>query len=81
MPDVTFPFSELPWDFSLVFDHFSTTDYILMKGLLPEMTEVSASFWMRTTDSFNYGSPFSYGAMDSHGTALSNAFTFMDYSG
>ncbi|XP_033637046.1 sushi, von Willebrand factor type A, EGF and pentraxin domain-containing protein 1-like isoform X1 [Asterias rubens] len=72
---------ELPWDFSLVFDHFSTTDYILMKGLLPEMMEVSASFWMRTTDSFNYGSPFSYGAMDSHGTALSNAFTFMDYSG
>ncbi|XP_022100203.1 sushi, von Willebrand factor type A, EGF and pentraxin domain-containing protein 1-like isoform X2 [Acanthaster planci] len=71
---------ELPWDFNLWFEHLSTTDYIMIDGALPELTEVTAAFWMRSVDT-NYGSPFSYGAVADHSTQLTNAFTFMDYSG
>ncbi|XP_038067159.1 sushi, von Willebrand factor type A, EGF and pentraxin domain-containing protein 1-like [Patiria miniata] len=71
---------ELPWDFNLLFEHLSTTDYVMIDRALPDLTEVTVAFWMRSEDT-NYGSPFSYGAVDGYGNQLSNAFTFMDYSG
>ena len=52
-----------------------------MEDSLPDVQEVTAAFWMRSDDVYNYGSPFSYGAWADNGTAFSNVFTLMDYSG
>ncbi|XP_072018441.1 sushi, von Willebrand factor type A, EGF and pentraxin domain-containing protein 1-like [Amphiura filiformis] len=68
---------ELPWNFSLVFEHSGTTDYILLEKSLPDLSEVTVAFWMQTTDSGNYGCPFSYATSDE----VDNALTLMDYTG
>ena len=60
-----------------MFEHSGTTDYVLLEKVLPDLSEVTISFWMQTTDSSNYGCPFSYAT----GENMDNALTLMDYTG
>ena len=53
------------------------SDYIILPGVLPNLTEVSVAFWMNTDDKNNYGTPFSYASDDDN----DNALVFADYDG
>ena len=73
-----FPISELSSSFDLEFAAAGVTVYSSLSGELSDQNlyEVTLTFWMKTDDSANYGTPLSY-ARD----AQDNAFTLMDYSG
>ncbi|XP_018333054.1 sushi, von Willebrand factor type A, EGF and pentraxin domain-containing protein 1-like [Agrilus planipennis] len=53
-----------------------TTDYVGLPGFSNNLTQVSVSLWIKTSDEFNYGTIFSYATK-----TFDNAFTAMDYSG
>ncbi|TRY75103.1 hypothetical protein TCAL_09357 [Tigriopus californicus] len=70
---------ELVRNFSLVMGSHSmggNLDYIRIHRPVPDLTEFSFCFWMRSEDQDRYGTPFSYaiGPQD-------NEITFTDYSG
>ena len=66
---------ELSPDFVLSMTSSGTRDYAQTE-LHQSLTAVTVSFWMRSDDQENYGTPFSYANSPSD-----NAFTLTDYSG
>ncbi|KAL4236643.1 biological adhesion [Mactra antiquata] len=68
--------SEIDINFQLDFPSTaSTTDYAQV-DLEPDLSSVTACFWMKTTDEKNQGTPFSYANADGD-----NIFTLTDYDG
>ncbi|XP_071491017.1 LOW QUALITY PROTEIN: sushi, von Willebrand factor type A, EGF and pentraxin domain-containing protein 1-like [Diadema antillarum] len=68
---------EMSWDFNLIFDRAGVEDYVILERDFPALSAVTIAFWMRTDDTANYGTVFSYAISDSN----ANVLTLTDYSG
>lgn len=62
--------------FNLDFEVSGIHGYVMMDGVMPALTEITCTFWMRSTDTTNYGTPISYAVEGSD-----NAFLLIDYNG
>lgn len=62
--------------FNLDFEVSGIHGYVMMDGVMPALTEITCTFWMRSTDTTNYGTPVSYAVEHSD-----NAFLLIDYNG
>ncbi|KAJ3584915.1 hypothetical protein NHX12_013638 [Muraenolepis orangiensis] len=68
--------TEMSAAFNLDFEVSGIHGYVLMDGAMPTLTEITCTFWMRSTDTTNYGTPVSYAVEGSD-----NAFLLIDYNG
>ncbi|XP_056124585.1 sushi, von Willebrand factor type A, EGF and pentraxin domain-containing protein 1 isoform X2 [Rhinichthys klamathensis goyatoka] len=68
--------TELPYSFDLEFEVSGIHGYVMMDGQMPSLTQISCTFWMRSSDTVNYGTPISYAVEGSD-----NAFLLIDYNG
>uniref|UniRef100_A0A3Q2PYT7 Sushi, von Willebrand factor type A, EGF and pentraxin domain containing 1 n=1 Tax=Fundulus heteroclitus TaxID=8078 RepID=A0A3Q2PYT7_FUNHE len=62
--------------FNLDFEVSGIHSYVMMDGVMPALTEITCTFWMKSTDITNYGTPVSYAVEGSD-----NAFLLIDYNG
>lgn len=62
--------------FNLDFEVSGIHGYVMMDGVMPSLTEITCTFWMRSWDTTNYGTPVSYAVEGSD-----NAFLLIDYNG
>ncbi len=69
-------FSELSSSYELSFSESGSWDYTTLTGLHRNITEITVSFWMQSSDNENQGTPLSYATDENF-----NAFTLTDYSG
>ncbi|XP_070552687.1 sushi, von Willebrand factor type A, EGF and pentraxin domain-containing protein 1-like [Ptychodera flava] len=71
---------EIAIDFSFNFQSAQSTDYAMIDDI-PDLYDVTMSFWMRTDDKSSYGTPFSYAhAEGAAGSVMDNALTLQDYN-
>ena len=68
--------SEMSSAFNLDFEVSGIHGYVMMDGVMPALTEITCTFWMRSLDTNNYGTPISYAVESSD-----NAFLLIDYNG
>lgn len=68
--------SEMSSAFNLDFEVSGIHGYVMMDGVMPALTEITCTFWMRSSDTTNYGTPISYAVEGSD-----NAFLLIDYNG
>uniref|UniRef100_A0AAV2KP80 Sushi, von Willebrand factor type A, EGF and pentraxin domain-containing protein 1 n=1 Tax=Knipowitschia caucasica TaxID=637954 RepID=A0AAV2KP80_KNICA len=68
--------TEMSSAFNLDFEVSGIHGYVMMDGIMPALTEVTCSFWMKSSDTTNYGTPISYAVEGSD-----NAFLLIDYNG
>lgn len=68
--------SEMSSAFNLDFEVSGIHGYVMMDGVMPALTEITCTFWMRSSDTTNYGTPISYAVESSD-----NAFLLIDYNG
>ncbi|XP_061525630.1 sushi, von Willebrand factor type A, EGF and pentraxin domain-containing protein 1 isoform X5 [Phycodurus eques] len=68
--------TEMSSAFNLDFEVSGIHGYVLMDGVMPPLTEITCTFWMRSSDTTNYGTPISYAVESSD-----NAFLLIDYNG
>ncbi|XP_008426204.1 sushi, von Willebrand factor type A, EGF and pentraxin domain-containing protein 1 isoform X1 [Poecilia reticulata] len=68
--------TEMSSAFNLDFEVSGIHGYVMMDGVMPALTEITCSFWMKSTDVTNYGTPVSYAVEGSD-----NAFLLIDYNG
>ncbi|XP_056156472.1 LOW QUALITY PROTEIN: sushi, von Willebrand factor type A, EGF and pentraxin domain-containing protein 1 [Lampris incognitus] len=68
--------TEMSSAFNLDFEASGIHAYVLMDGVMPALTEITCTFWMRSSDTTNYGTPISYAVEGSD-----NAFLLIDYNG
>uniref|UniRef100_A0A8C6KVM3 Sushi, von Willebrand factor type A, EGF and pentraxin domain-containing protein 1 n=1 Tax=Nothobranchius furzeri TaxID=105023 RepID=A0A8C6KVM3_NOTFU len=68
--------TEMSSAFNLDFEVSGIHGYVMMDGVMPALTEITCTFWMRSSDTTNYGTPVSY-AVD----GSDNAFLLIDYNG
>nr|XP_057922474.1 sushi, von Willebrand factor type A, EGF and pentraxin domain-containing protein 1 isoform X2 [Doryrhamphus excisus] len=68
--------TEMSSAFNLDFEVSGIHGYVLMDGVMPALTEITCTFWMRSSDTTNYGTPISYAVEGSD-----NAFLLIDYNG
>uniref|UniRef100_A0A8C4GKW0 Sushi, von Willebrand factor type A, EGF and pentraxin domain-containing protein 1 n=1 Tax=Dicentrarchus labrax TaxID=13489 RepID=A0A8C4GKW0_DICLA len=69
-------FSQMSSAFNLDFEVSGIHGYVMMDGVMPALTEITCTFWMRSSDTTNYGTPISYAVEGSD-----NAFLLIDYNG
>lgn len=62
--------------FNLDFEVSGIHGYVMMDGVMPALTEITCTFWMKSSDTTNYGTPVSYAVEGSD-----NAFLLIDYNG
>lgn len=62
--------------FNLDFEVSGIHGYVMMDRVMPSLTEITCTFWMRSSDTTNYGTPVSYAVEGSD-----NAFLLIDYNG
>lgn len=62
--------------FNLDFEVSGIHGYVMMDGVMPTLTEITCTFWMKSSDTTNYGTPVSYAVEGSD-----NAFLLIDYNG
>lgn len=62
--------------FNLDFEVSGIHGYVMMDGVMPSLTEITCTFWMKSSDTTNYGTPISYAVEGSD-----NAFLLIDYNG
>ena len=77
MPNV---FAALLGDFDLGFPVAGTSNYVIMQNGMPALHALTVTFWMRTTDTANAGTPLSYATRNADGSVQDNAFTISDYN-
>ncbi|XP_033755862.1 LOW QUALITY PROTEIN: sushi, von Willebrand factor type A, EGF and pentraxin domain-containing protein 1-like [Pecten maximus] len=67
-------------DFDLVFDDLGSPGTVLLRPAPGSLESITACMWVRTVDTMNYGTPFSY-AVETNDLAWqeSNMFTLTDY--
>lgn len=63
--------------FNLDFEVSGIHGYVMMDGMMPSLSQITCTFWMRSADTVNYGTPVSY-AVDE---GSDNAFLLIDYNG
>ncbi|XP_019713979.1 sushi, von Willebrand factor type A, EGF and pentraxin domain-containing protein 1 isoform X2 [Hippocampus comes] len=68
--------TEMSPAFNLDFEMSGIHGYVLMDGMMPALTEITCTFWMKSSDTTNYGTPISYAVEGSD-----NAFLLIDYNG
>ncbi|XP_051576791.1 sushi, von Willebrand factor type A, EGF and pentraxin domain-containing protein 1 isoform X5 [Myxocyprinus asiaticus] len=68
--------TEMPFSFDLEFEVSGIHGYVMMDGHMPSLTQITCTFWMRSSDTVNYGTPISYAVEGSD-----NAFLLIDYNG
>ncbi|XP_055055760.2 sushi, von Willebrand factor type A, EGF and pentraxin domain-containing protein 1 isoform X1 [Misgurnus anguillicaudatus] len=68
--------TEMPSSFDLEFEVSGIHGYVMMDGQMPSLTQITCTFWMRSSDTINYGTPISYAVEGSD-----NAFLLIDYNG
>ncbi|XP_045068130.1 sushi, von Willebrand factor type A, EGF and pentraxin domain-containing protein 1 isoform X2 [Coregonus clupeaformis] len=68
--------TEMSTSFNLDFEVSGIHGYVMMDGVMPALTEITCTFWMRSSDTTNYGTPISYAVEGSD-----NAFLLIDYNG
>uniref|UniRef100_A0A9J7ZG39 Sushi, von Willebrand factor type A, EGF and pentraxin domain-containing protein 1 n=1 Tax=Cyprinus carpio carpio TaxID=630221 RepID=A0A9J7ZG39_CYPCA len=68
--------TEMPYSFDLEFEVSGIHGYVMMDGHMPSLTQITCTFWMRSSDTINYGTPISYAVEGSD-----NAFLLIDYNG
>ncbi|TSN12231.1 Sushi, von Willebrand factor type A, EGF and pentraxin domain-containing protein 1 [Bagarius yarrelli] len=69
--------TEMSSSFNLDFEVSGIHGYVMMDGMMPALKQISCTFWMRSSDTVNYGTPISY-AVDE---GSDNAFLLIDYNG
>ncbi|EFN68310.1 Sushi, von Willebrand factor type A, EGF and pentraxin domain-containing protein 1 [Camponotus floridanus] len=67
---------KLSSDYVMHFTKSSTTDYVIVKELAKDLSQLSVCLWLQSMDTFNYGTVLSYATM-----FHDNAFTLTDYNG
>lgn len=67
---------EMSSAFNLDFEVSGIYGYVMMDGVMPALTEITCTFWMKSSDTTNYGTPISYAVEGSD-----NAFLLIDYNG
>ncbi|XP_039996882.1 sushi, von Willebrand factor type A, EGF and pentraxin domain-containing protein 1 isoform X2 [Xiphias gladius] len=68
--------TEMSSTFNLDFEVSGIHGYVMMDRVMPSLTEITCTFWMRSSDTTNYGTPVSYAVEGSD-----NAFLLIDYNG
>ncbi|XP_040039010.2 sushi, von Willebrand factor type A, EGF and pentraxin domain-containing protein 1 isoform X1 [Gasterosteus aculeatus] len=68
--------TEMSSAFNLDFEVSGIHGYVMMDGMMPALTEITCTFWMKSSDTTNYGTPVSYAVEGSD-----NAFLLIDYNG
>ncbi|MBZ3871168.1 Sushi, von Willebrand factor type A, EGF and pentraxin domain-containing protein 1 [Sciurus carolinensis] len=68
--------TEQPTGFNLDFEVSGIYGYVILDGVLPTLHAVTCAFWMKSSDTVNYGTPISYALDDSD-----NTFLLTDYNG
>uniref|UniRef100_A0A672YPS0 Sushi, von Willebrand factor type A, EGF and pentraxin domain-containing protein 1 n=1 Tax=Sphaeramia orbicularis TaxID=375764 RepID=A0A672YPS0_9TELE len=68
--------TEMSSAFNLDFEVSGIHGYVMMDGVMPALTEITCTFWMKSSDTTNYGTPISYAVEGSD-----NAFLLIDYNG
>ncbi|RMB94706.1 hypothetical protein DUI87_28819 [Hirundo rustica rustica] len=63
--------------FNLDFEVSGIYGYVMLDGVLPSLGEITCTFWMKSTDTTNYGTPISYAVEN----GSDNAFLLTDYNG
>lgn len=69
--------SEMSSFFNLDFEVSGIHGYIMMDGVMPPLKEITCAFWMKSSDTINYGTPISYAVEG----GSDNAFLLVDYNG
>ncbi|XP_072543610.1 sushi, von Willebrand factor type A, EGF and pentraxin domain-containing protein 1 isoform X2 [Salminus brasiliensis] len=69
--------TEMSSSFDLEFEVSGIHGYVMMDGQMPALTQITCTFWMKSSDTYNYGTPISY-AVDG---GSDNAFLLIDYNG
>ena len=67
---------EMSSAFNLDFEVSGIHGYVMMDSVMPALTEITCTFWMKSSDTTNYGTPVSYAVEGSD-----NAFLLIDYNG
>lgn len=62
--------------FNLDFEVSGIHGYVMMDAVMPALMEITCTFWMKSSDTTNYGTPVSYAVEGSD-----NAFLLIDYNG
>ncbi|XP_063042299.1 sushi, von Willebrand factor type A, EGF and pentraxin domain-containing protein 1 isoform X3 [Engraulis encrasicolus] len=68
--------TEMSPSFNLDFEVSGIHGFVMIDGLMPSMRAITCTFWMRSSDTINYGTPVSYAVEGSD-----NAFLLIDYNG
>uniref|UniRef100_A0A8C3EX58 Sushi, von Willebrand factor type A, EGF and pentraxin domain-containing protein 1 n=1 Tax=Corvus moneduloides TaxID=1196302 RepID=A0A8C3EX58_CORMO len=63
--------------FNLDFEVSGIYGYVMLDGVLPSLGGITCTFWMKSTDTTNYGTPISYAVEN----GSDNAFLLTDYNG
>ncbi|XP_060618494.2 sushi, von Willebrand factor type A, EGF and pentraxin domain-containing protein 1 isoform X2 [Anolis sagrei] len=63
--------------FNLDFEVSGIYGYVMLDSVLPSLTEITCAFWMKSSDTTNYGTPVSYAVEN----GSDNAFLLTDYNG
>uniref|UniRef100_A0A8C9NBQ1 Sushi, von Willebrand factor type A, EGF and pentraxin domain-containing protein 1 n=1 Tax=Serinus canaria TaxID=9135 RepID=A0A8C9NBQ1_SERCA len=63
--------------FNLDFEVSGIYGYVMLDGVLPSLGDITCTFWMKSTDTTNYGTPISYAVEN----GSDNAFLLTDYNG
>ncbi|XP_043572153.1 sushi, von Willebrand factor type A, EGF and pentraxin domain-containing protein 1 isoform X1 [Chiloscyllium plagiosum] len=69
--------TELSSNFNLDFEVSGIYGYVLLDNVFPRLSALTCAFWMKSSDTTNYGTPISY-ALDN---GCDNAFLLTDYNG
>ncbi|XP_026155176.1 sushi, von Willebrand factor type A, EGF and pentraxin domain-containing protein 1 isoform X2 [Mastacembelus armatus] len=68
--------TEMSSAFNLDFEVSGIHGYVMMDGVMPALTEITCTFWMKSSDTTNYGTPISYAV-----EGIDNSFLLIDYNG
>uniref|UniRef100_A0A8C8AQF1 Sushi, von Willebrand factor type A, EGF and pentraxin domain-containing protein 1 n=1 Tax=Otus sunia TaxID=257818 RepID=A0A8C8AQF1_9STRI len=63
--------------FNLDFEVSGIYGYVMLDGVFPSLGDITCTFWMKSTDTTNYGTPISYAVEN----GSDNAFLLTDYNG
>ncbi|KAI1888389.1 hypothetical protein AGOR_G00184640 [Albula goreensis] len=69
--------TEMSSSFNLDFEVSGIHGFVMMDGVMPSLTAITCTFWMKSSDTTNYGTPISYAVEG----GSDNAFLLVDYNG
>ncbi|XP_058886297.1 sushi, von Willebrand factor type A, EGF and pentraxin domain-containing protein 1 isoform X1 [Acipenser ruthenus] len=69
--------AEMSSSFNLDFEVSGIYGYVILENKIPSMSVITCTFWMKSSDTTNYGTPISYAVE----RGSDNAFLLIDYNG